>query len=100
MLLLCSVGTSRMAKGPSKQPPKTLPLTVPLALFEYLTWLAANTELGTRETEVASHILTEAIRQMIKDKEHERTFPRIRDGGDDSAPNPSDVAASDPSTPG
>ncbi len=65
-----------MAKGPSKQEPRSLQLTVPVALYEYLTWLAGHTPLGTRETEVASHILTEAIRQMIKDKEHERSFPR------------------------
>ncbi len=78
-----------MAKGPGPKPPKqeprTLPLKVPLAQYEYLSWLAKNSPLGTRETEVASHVLTEAIRQMIKDKEHERSFPRDSAGSDEDS---------------
>lgn len=53
-----------MGKGPAKQASKALPLTVPAAQYEYLTYLARRSFLGTRETEVAAHILTEAIRQM------------------------------------
>ncbi len=72
-----------MGKGPTKQRSRPLPLTVPAALYEHLTWLARNTILGTRETEVAGHILTEALRQMIKDKEHDKQFPRDSGGADD-----------------
>ena len=85
-----------MAKGPPKQRPRSIELTVPNALYEYPTWLARHTPLGTRETEVASHILTESIRQMIKDKEHERTFPRDSGGAPDDTS--SGDAASGPST--
>ena len=77
-----------MGKGPAKQSAKQLPLTVPVAQYEYLTYLAKNSYLGTRETEVASHILTEAIRQMIKEGFHSIAFPRdggSSDGGDDDA---------------
>lgn len=65
-----------MGKGPAKQATKPLQLTLPAAQYEYLTYLARNSFLGTRETEVAAHILTVAIREMIKDGFHLTPFPR------------------------
>ena len=65
-----------MGKSASKQKGVALPLTVPLRLYEYLTWLSRHSALGSRETEVASHILREAIRQMILKGEHSVAFPR------------------------
>ena len=72
-----------MAKGPGKQGTRPLPLTVPLALYEYLTSLARNSVLGARETEVAGFLLTREITRMIAAREHELPFPRDSGGGDD-----------------
>jgi hypothetical protein len=70
-----------MAKGPGKQEPRPLPLTVPLAQYEYLTHLAKYSVLGVRETEVAGYILTREIQRMILAREHEITFPRDSGSG-------------------
>ena len=72
-----------MAKGPGKQETRPLPLTIPLAQYEYLTYLARHSVLGARETEVASHILTREIARMIAAREHEIPFPRDSGGGID-----------------
>jgi hypothetical protein len=69
-----------MAKGPSKQETRPLPLTIPLAQYEYLTHLARHSVLGVRETEVAGYILTREITRMIAAREHDIAFPR--DWGD------------------
>ena len=71
-----------MAKGPGKQETRPLPLTVPLAQYEYLTYLARHSVLGARETEVASHILTREITRMIAAREHDLSFPRESGGGE------------------
>jgi hypothetical protein len=71
-----------MAKGPGKQATRPLPLTIPLAQFEYLTHLAKNSVLGARETEVAAYILTREIARMISAGEHNVSFPRDRSGGE------------------
>lgn len=65
-----------MAKGPGKQDTRALPLTIPLAQYEYLTYLARHSVLGARETEVAAHVLTREILRMIGTREHEIPFPR------------------------
>jgi hypothetical protein len=72
-----------MAKGPGKQEARPLPLTIPLAQYEYLTHLAKHSVLGVRETEVASYILTREIQRMILAREHEAPFPR--DSGSSTA---------------
>jgi hypothetical protein len=69
-----------MAKGPGKQETRPLPLTIPLAQYEYLTYLARHSILGVRETEVAGHILTREITRMIAAREHDITFPRDSGG--------------------
>ena len=74
-----------MAKGPGKQETRALPLTVPLAQYEYLTYLARHSVRGARETEVASQLLTQEITRMILAREHEISFPRDSGGGDDGA---------------
>ena len=65
-----------MAKGPNKQDTRPLPLTIPLAQYEYLTYLARHSVLGVRETEVAAYILTREITRMIAAREHDMPFPR------------------------
>ena len=70
-----------MAKGPGKQETRPLPLTIPQAQYEYLTYLARHSVLGVRETEVAGHILTREITRMIAAREHDLTFPRDSGGG-------------------
>ena len=70
-----------MPKGPSKQGTRPLPLTVPTAQYEYLTYLARHSVLGARETEVASYLLTREIARMITAREHDMAFPR--DAGTD-----------------
>ena len=69
-----------MAKGLGKQETRPLPLTIPLAQYEYLTYLARHSVLGVRETEVAGHILTREITRMIAAREHDITFPRDSGG--------------------
>jgi hypothetical protein len=70
-----------MAKGPGKQETRPLPLTIPLAQYEYLTYLARHSPMGARETEVAGYILTREITRMIIAREHDITFPRDRGDG-------------------
>lgn len=55
---------------------KPLQLQLPKAQYEYLTYLAKHSFLGTRETEVAAFILTEALKKMISERFHETQFPR------------------------
>ena len=70
-----------MAKGPGKQETRPLPLTIPLAQYEYLTYLARHSVLGARETEVAGYILTREIARMIAAREHDIGFPRDKGDG-------------------
>jgi len=77
------VRESEVAKGPGKQETRPLPLTIPLAQYEYLTYLARHSVLGARETEVASHIVTREIARMIAARAREVPFPRDSGGGID-----------------
>ncbi len=70
-----------MAKGPGKQETRSLPLTIPLSQYEYLSYLARHSVLGVRETEVAGYILTHEITRMIAAREHDLAFPRDSGGG-------------------
>lgn len=49
-----------------------LPLSVSPVLYRYLTYLARNTPLGAKETDVARYLLTERLAQMAAEKEHEK----------------------------
>jgi hypothetical protein len=54
---------------------KPLDFRVSHVLYNYLTYLAENTVLGPKETDVARALLTERLNQMIKAKEHEKMKP-------------------------
>jgi hypothetical protein len=44
-------------------------------MHKYLGFLARNTVLGHKETDVARFLLTERIKEMIRRKEHEKLKP-------------------------
>jgi hypothetical protein len=54
---------------------KPLDFRVSPVLYKYLTYLAENTVLGAKETDVARAILTERLNEMIRTKEHEKLKP-------------------------
>jgi hypothetical protein len=54
---------------------KALDFRVSPVLYRYLEYLARNTVLGPKETDVARALLTERLNQMIKTKEHEKMKP-------------------------
>jgi hypothetical protein len=49
------------------------PLTISVSakLYEYLGFLARNTILGTKETDVARAVLTRRLEEMLREKYHE-----------------------------
>ena len=56
---------------------RSVPLSVSVSpkLYGYLGWLARNTILGTKETDVAGYLLTKELRRMLRRKEHRRLMP-------------------------
>jgi hypothetical protein len=54
---------------------KSLDFRVSVALYRYLGYLAKNTVLGPKETDVARALLIGRLNQMIKTKEHEKMAP-------------------------
>jgi hypothetical protein len=58
-----------MAEGDSKNP--SVDFRVSPKLYEYLTFLARNTILGPKETDVARAVLTSRLEQMLREKYHE-----------------------------
>ena len=58
-----------MPKGDAKNP--SLDVRVSPKLYEYLGFLARNTILGQKETDVARAVLTARLEQMLRDKYHE-----------------------------
>ena len=56
--------------------PKAFQVTVPTPLWEYLTFLAANSMLGTSEQEVAVHILVRELNAMFDGGYHDKRIPK------------------------
>jgi len=56
---------------------RSVPLSVSVSpkLYGYLGWLARNTILGTKETDVAGYLLTKELRRMLRRKEHKQLVP-------------------------
>jgi len=52
-----------------------VPMNVSKVVYEYLTYLARNTTLGHKETDVARFLLTERLNEMVRTKEHEKLKP-------------------------
>jgi len=56
--------------------PKSFQITVPMPLWEYLTYLAGRSMLGTSEQEVAVHILTRELNAMFAASYHDKRIPK------------------------
>jgi hypothetical protein len=66
-----------MAGGPPKKgEPRSFQITVPLPLWEYLTFLATRSMLGTSEQEVAVHILVRELNAMLVAGYHDKRIPK------------------------
>ena len=55
--------------------PKAFQITVPKPLYDYLTYLAAHSMLGTSEGEVATHVLIRELNAMFTAGYHDRRIP-------------------------
>ena len=64
--------------GPPKKFGESRPfqMTIPKPLYDYLTYLAAHSVLGTSEGEVAAHILIRELDAMLKAGYHDKRIPR------------------------
>jgi hypothetical protein len=77
MLARCCYQEGIMAGGPPKKgEPKSFQITVPLPLWEYLTYLATHSILGTAEQDVAVHILTRELNAMLASGYHDKRIPK------------------------
>ena len=65
-----------MARPANKQETKTLEIAVPIRLYEYLGFLAANSVLGASENAIASYLLTKQLEDFLTSKFHENNTPR------------------------
>jgi hypothetical protein len=50
-----------MARPERKQETKSLEISVPIALYEHLTYLASQSHMGATETAVALYLITSQI---------------------------------------
>ena len=65
-----------MAPPPKVGDPKSFQITVPMTLWDYLTFLAAHSVLGTSEQDVAVHILTRELDAMFRAGYHDKRIPK------------------------
>jgi hypothetical protein len=65
---------------------RSIPISVSVSprLHGYLGWLARNTILGTKETDVAGFLLTRELRRMLRVKEHKRLIPPYDEANGDA----------------
>jgi hypothetical protein len=65
-----------MANPPpsNKSAPKPLRLSIPADTYAYLTLLAGMGKLGTREPEIALHLIVREVTKMQESKFHERQY--------------------------
>ena len=66
-----------MARPRNKAETRSLTVSVPIRLYDYLTHLAGNSVLGASESEVASFLLTQQVMGMLKDGFHELRIPEV-----------------------
>jgi hypothetical protein len=64
-----------MARPKNKAETRTLTLSVPIRLYDYLNHLARNSILGASESEVASFLLTQQVMTMLRDGFHNLSVP-------------------------
>ncbi len=65
-----------MPRPVNKQTTKSFEITVPTKLYEYLSFLAANTILGANESAVASYLLTVQLEDRLKSGFHTINTPK------------------------
>jgi hypothetical protein len=66
-----------MARPRNKAETRTLTVSVPARLHEYLGHLARNSILGASESEVASFLLTQQVMAMLRDGFHDLHVPEV-----------------------
>ena len=64
-----------MARPRNKAETRSLTLSVPIRLHDYLNHLARNSILGASESEVASFLLTQQVTAMLRDGFHNLSIP-------------------------
>jgi hypothetical protein len=64
-----------MARPKNKAETRSLTLSVPIRLHDYLNYLARNSILGASESEVASFLLTQQVMTMLRDGFHNLQIP-------------------------
>jgi hypothetical protein len=64
-----------MARPKNKAETKSLTISVPIRLHDYLAHLARNSILGASESEVASFLLTQQVMAMLRDGFHDLHVP-------------------------
>jgi hypothetical protein len=65
-----------MAPNPKIGDPHPFQITVPKPLWDYLTYLAGHSMLGTSEQEVAVHILARELNAMFAANYHDKRIPK------------------------
>lgn len=65
-----------MARPTNKQETRSLEITVPQSLYDYLGFLATNTILGASENAVAAYVLTKQLEEMLAGGFHNLNVPR------------------------
>lgn len=64
-----------MARPKNKSETRTLTISVPIRLHDYLNHLARTSILGASESEVASFLLTQQVSVMLRDGFHNLSIP-------------------------
>jgi hypothetical protein len=66
-----------MARPRNKAETRTVTVSVPARLHDYLGHLARNSVLGASESEVASFLLTKQVMAMLRDGFHDLQIPEV-----------------------
>lgn len=72
-----STGFAAMARPRNKAETRSLTVSVPARLHDYLGHLARNSVLGASESEVASFLLTQQVMAMLRDGFHDLQIPDV-----------------------
>jgi hypothetical protein len=54
-----------------------LRVSLPVTLINYLNFLAKDSVYGASANDIASHLLIEEVRRLIREDEHELKFPML-----------------------
>jgi hypothetical protein len=67
-----------MARPRNKAETRSLTISVPIRLHDYLAHLARNSILGASESDVASFLLTQQVMAMLRDGFHDLRIPDVQ----------------------